>query len=815
MKVPFSWLKEYVDIDVTAQELEEKLFSCGFEVEELIPVGKDISGVVVGHVVECEKIPDTHLSLCKVDAGTGELLQICCGADNVRAGGKYPCALVGATVLATGKDHKTVEGVLTIKKGKLRGYESFGMLCSGVELGLNDDLYPGADYFGLLVLPEDAPVGADVKPLLGMDDYIFDISVTANRADCQSVLGIAREVAAVLNKPLKMPATGYTTSDYTYPGLNITVEALDLCPRYLGHGVRNITPGQSPQWMRRYLALCGLRSISNVVDITNFVMLEIGQPMHAFDMSTLESTQIIVRRARNDESIVTLDGKEFQLNDSNLVICDGSKPVALAGIMGGLNSEITENTTQLLFESAKFMRDNIRKTSRSLGQSTDASSHYEKGISEYTCELGMARALHLIQELGCGEVTATEFDCSAGAPRKGKHFTARISAINAILGIIVPTEEILAILKKLSFEVTMEADGDTMQVVAPRYREDIEIGEPDLAEEVIREYGYDHITPTFLKAAQVTTGGLTADQHRRDKLKSAMCAQGFYEAMTLAFYADADLDALHIVPDAPERNVIRIVNPISSNLTIMRSLLAPSLLNVAVTNLKKGNAAGRLFELSNIYVPKQLPLTELPEERLHLGFVAFGEHEDFFAVKGALEDLAASFGVTFEVERAEDVPYLHPGIAAYILCNGVRVGSFGKLANDVQAGLDLPRDSRANQKIFLGEIDYETLVAQLPAGLRYHPLPEFDTVARDLALVADEETPCGTIIAEMKRACKQLADVELFDIYRSEAIGAGKKSMAFTLHFAPENKALEAADVDRFVKKILGNLKFKLGIEIR
>ena len=379
----------------------------------------------------------------------------------------------------------------------------------------------------------------------------------------------------------------------------------------------------------------------------------------------------------------------------------------------------------------------------------------------------------------------------------------------------MPTEEILAILKKLSFEVTMEADGDTMQVVAPRYREDIEIGEPDLAEEVIREYGYDHITPTFLKAAQVTTGGLTADQHRRDKLKSAMCAQGFYEAMTLAFYADADLDALHIAPDAPERNVIRIVNPISSNLTIMRSLLAPSLLNVAVTNLKKGNAAGRLFELSNIYVPKQLPLTELPEERLHLGFVAFGEHEDFFAVKGALEDLATSFGVTFEVERAEDVPYLHPGIAAYILCNGVRVGSFGKLANDVQAGLDLPRDSRANQKIFLGEIDYETLVAQLPAGLRYHPLPEFDTVARDLALVVDEETPCGTIIAEMKRASKQLADVELFDIYRSEAIGAGKKSMAFTLHFAPENKALEAADVDRFVKKILGNLKFKLGIEIR
>jgi len=745
MKVPFSWLKQYVDIDVSAQELETKLFDCGFEVEELIDLGAEISKVVVGVVTECVPQEGTHLHICKVDCGDyGHDIQISTGASNVYAGMHTPAALDGSTL----------PGGIKIKAKPLMGIESNGMLCSGEELGLNEDLYPGAEVYGLLDLPKDTVPGTPIQQVVGLDDYIFDISITANRADCQSVLGIAREVAAVLNKPLKMPATDYTVSDYKDQRLNITVEAPDLCPRYLGHYVRNITTGESPRWMRRQLALCGLRSISNVVDITNYVMLEIGQPMHAFDMDTLESCQIIVRRAKDGEKITTLDSKEFTLTPQNLVICDGEKPVALAGVMGGLNSEIKPETTQLLFESAKFARDNIRKTARGLGQNTDASAHYEKGISEYTTELGMARALHLIQELGCGEVTATEFDCSAGAPREGKHFTARISAINAILGITVPTEEILAILKKLSFEVTMEADGDTMQV-------------------------------------------------------------GFYEAMTLAFYADADLDALHIAPDAPERNVIRIVNPISSNLTIMRSLLAPSLLNVAVTNLKKGNAAGRLFELSNIYVPKQLPLTELPEERLHLGFVAFGEHEDFFAVKGALEDLAASFGVTFEVERAEDVPYLHPGIAAYILCNGVRVGSFGKLANDVQAGLDLPRDSRANQKIFLGEIDYETLVAQLPAGLRYHPLPEFDTVARDLALVADEETPCGTIIAEMKRACKQLADVELFDIYRSEAIGTGKKSMAFTLHFAPENKALEAADVDRFVKKILGNLKFKLGIEIR
>ncbi|MCQ2442141.1 MAG: phenylalanine--tRNA ligase subunit beta [Oscillospiraceae bacterium] len=813
MKVPFSWLKEFVDIDVTAQELEEKLFGCGFEVEELVEIGKDVTGVVVGLVTECEPIPDTHLHVCKVDAGTGELLQICCGADNVVAGKKFPVALPGATVIETAKDHKTVVGIAKIKKGKMRGYESNGMLCSGLELGLNDDLYPGADYFGLLELPDDCEIGADIKPIVGLDECIFDISITANRADCQSVLGIAREVAAVLGKPLKMPATDFVCSDYQYDGLNITVEALDLCPRYLGHGVRNITFGQSPQWMKRYLALCGLRSISNVVDITNYVMLEIGQPMHAFDMDTLESRQIIVRRAGDDESIVTLDNKEFKLNHNNLVICDGSKPVALAGIMGGLNSEITEHTTQLLFESAKFMRDNIRKTSRALGQSTDASSHYEKGIAEYTTELGMARALHLIQELGCGEITSSHFDVSAGAPRTGKHFTATISGINRILGIEVPTEAILDILSRLNFEV--KQDGDVLDVVAPRYREDIEIGEPDLAEEVIREYGYDHIVPTFLKEATVTNGGLNPVQKQRAKMKRTMCAQGYYEVSTLAFYADADLDQMEIAADAPERNVVRLLNPITSNLTIMRPLLAPSMLNTIVGNIKKGNNEGRIFELSNIYIPKQQPITELPEEKLHLGFAAFGGEETFFTVKGTVEAIGEAFGVELDYVRAEDVPYLHPGIAAYIVCNGEKIGSFGKLANKVTNALDLPKDSKANHKIFIGEIDFVALQKYMNTSLRYQPISDFAPVTRDLALVVEESMECGTLVKEIKNACKQAESVELFDIYRSEQLGKGKKSMAFKITFVSKEKELGPKDVDRFVKKILGNLKFRLSVEIR
>ena len=453
MKVPYSWLKEYVDIDISAEELEEKLFGCGFEVEELIDLGKEVSRVVVGEVLACEPVEGTHLQICQVNCGEyGNPIQIVTGAPNVYAGMHTPAAL----------DNSTLPGGVTIKAKPLKGIPSDGMLCSGEELGLNDDLYPGAEVYGLMDLPKDTVPGTDIREVVGLDDYIFDISITANRPDCQSVLGIAREVAAALGKELKMPATDYTSSEYIFPGLDITVEAPDLCPRYLGHGVRNITVGESPRWMKRHLALCGLRSISNVVDITNYVLLEIGQPMHAFDMDQLQERRIIVRRARDGEKIQTLDEKEFSLTPENLVICDGNRPVALAGIMGGLNSEITENTTQLLFEAAKFARDNVRKTSRALGQSSDSSARFEKGISEYTTELGMARALHLIQELGCGEITASAFDCSAGAPREGKRFTASLKRINAILGIEVPAEDVLRILKNLSFGVVR--DGDRLDV---------------------------------------------------------------------------------------------------------------------------------------------------------------------------------------------------------------------------------------------------------------------------------------------------------------------------------------------------------------
>lgn len=802
MKVPYSWLKEYVDIEITAEELQDKLFGCGFEVEELIDLGAEVRKVVVSEVTSCEKVEGTHLLICKVNCGEyGGDIQIVTGAPNVYAGMHTPAALDGAVL----------PGGVIIRAKPLKGIPSDGMLCSGEELGLNDDLYPGAEVYGLLDLPKDTVPGTDIREVVGLNDYIFDISVTANRPDCQSVLGIAREVAAVLGKKLKMPATDYTTTDYVFPGLDITVEAPDLCPRYLGHGVRNITVGESPRWMKRHLALCGLRSISNVVDITNYVLLEIGQPMHAFDMDQLQERRIIVRRAKDGEKIQTLDEKEFTLTPENLVICDGNRPVALAGIMGGLNSEITEKTTQLLFEAAKFARDNVRKTSRALGQSSDSSARFEKGISEYITELGMARALHLIQELNCGEITSSAFDCSAGAPREGKHFTASLSRINAILGIKVPAKDVLRILKNLDFEV--KRTGDKLDVTAPRYREDIEVGEPDLAEEVIREYGYEHVVPTFLKSATVTSGGKTPAQQRRERVCRIFCGQGYHEICTLSFYADADLDMLKIPEDAPERQVLRIRNPISANLAIMRPLLIPSLMNVIVENIKKGNNEGRIFELSNIYVPREAG--QMPDERLHLGFAAFGDQEDFFTVKGTVETLGKALGLSFTMERASDVSWLHPGISAYILCEGERIGCFGKLANEVTGELKLHKDAKSNHMIFLGEIDYGTMISHMAASFRYHPLSAFPPVIRDLALTVDESTPCGDLMSEIARACPFVRDVELFDIYRGAQIGEGKKSMAFKIRFEPEDKALLPEEVDRFIKKILGNLKFKLGAEIR
>ena len=788
MKVPFSWLKELVDIDITAEELEEKLFSCGFEVEERIELSAGIDKVVVGVITSIEKQEGTHLSRCVVDCGAyGRDIRITTGAPNIFVGAHVPAALDGATL----------PGGIQIKKRMMQGFESNGMLCSGEELGLNDDLYPGSDVYGLLILPEDTVPGADICPVVGLDDSIFDISITANRPDCQSILGIAREVAAVLHKPLHMPATDYQPVCEPDAPISVTVEAPDLCPRYMAHYVRNIRMGESPRWMKRHLALCGLRSISNVVDITNHTLLEMGQPMHAFDL----------------DKVAGLDEKEFTLTENNLVICDAEKPVALAGVMGGANSGMDDKTHSLLFECATFARDSVRKTSRALGQSSDSSARYEKGVDFSSPKLGLARALHLIQQLDCGDITTLSFDCTDGRSAERKVITTTPEKICAVLGIRVPDETMIDILTRLAFTVEVEADG-SWKVSVPLYREDVE-GYPDLAEEVIREYGYDHIVPTFLKTAAVTNGGLNGEQQRALKVKRMLAGQGFYEASTLAFYSTAELDMLHIPAGDAARKAIRILNPISENLSIMRTLLAPSMLNVIVDNLKKGNGAGRLFEMAPVYLPKSLPLTERPDERQTLCLGVFGPEEDFFTVKGALEALAASLGLTFRYERETGTPWLHPGIAASVWCKDKRLGVFGKLSNEINAELKIAKDEKENQNIYLAELDYEALSGCVEGELHYRPISPFAPVKRDLALVCDEAVTCGEIEDTIRSASPLVTGVSLFDVYRGKNLGEGKKSMAFSLVLADPKAELDAEQVDRAVKKILGNLKYKLNIEIR
>ncbi len=810
MKAPFSWLKDYVDIDVSAQELAEKLFSCGFEVEELIYLGEKVNRVVVGEVKALTPHPDSdHMQICVVDCGEehGRDLQIVTGAPNVYVGMKTPCALDGSTVVDNSDPEKNPEGIKKIKKGKLRGVESFGMLCSGEELGINEDYYPGADVNGLLDLGKDAPIGEDIKKIVGLDDWIFDISITANRPDCQCILGIAREVAAVLKKPLKEPSYAYTEHITSAASVEVEVLAPELCPRYVGHYVENVQGGVSPAWMRKRLVLSGIRSISPIVDITNFVLLEMGQPMHAFDAEDIGDRKIVVRRADKGEKITTLDEKEFTLTPDNLVICDGKKPVALAGIMGGLNSGIKDTTKNVFFESAKFARDNVRKTSRALGQSSDSSSRFEKGVDAYTNGLGMARALHLIEELGCGTVTDMRRDVCA-VDLKPRTMTASITKINALLGIVVPNEEISAILERLNFKP--EINGDTLTVEIPGYRDDVD-NYPDLAEEIIRMYGYEHIEPTFLSAAKVTGGGLTDEQKKELHLKNVLRVQGFSEAYNYSFYSPKDFELMKLPEDAEERNAVRILNPISEELSLMRTILAPSMLGNAVRNIRRGNDEGRQFEVANIYVPKNTQASEQPEERKHLVLGIWGGKNDFFDMKGAIERLAEVFHISFGYERAEKT-YLHPGVSANVLLNKQVVGCFGELDPAIALSLGL------DKKVYLGELDLEALKGAMDDAVRYKNLPKFPAMQRDLALIADEKLTCAEIEDVLMHSCKYVTAAKLFDVYRGGQVPEGKKSMAFTLTFTPDaqtEKAFTPETLDGFVKKILNNLKFKLGIELR
>lgn len=802
MKVLLSWLKEYVDIDITPKELEEKLFSTGFEVEGVEYLGENIEKIYVGEVTSIEKYEGTHLYICHVNCGVhGEDHLILTGADNVFQGAKVPACLVGA---------KLPNG-MEIAPRKMKDMMSYGMLCSGEELGISKDWYPGADVNGIMILDKDAPVGEDIKTYLGLDDYVFDISITANRPDCQSVLGIAREVAAFLGKEVKNPDMSYTEDGTANPDVSVEVIDKDICPRYLSHYIYDVKYMESPLWMKRRLIAVGHNALNAIVDITNYVLVEIGQPMHAFDMNTLEGSSIIVRRAEKGEELVTLDEKKRVLDTSNLLICDKVKGVGLAGVMGGLNSEITENTQEVLFESAKFMKDNIRKTSRGLGLQSDAAARYEKGIDEYSVECGMARALNLVQTLGVAKVSSTHYDISAGASTEKRIIKVETAKVNYVLGIEVPEEEMVRILKNLAFDVELQ-DG-VMTLGVPRYREDIE-GYQDIAEEVIREYGYDKVVPTFLGEALVTNGGLNAAQSKELSVKQFLCTQGYFEIQSIAMTAATEFDQFLIPADAPERNVVQLLNPITENLSIMRTLMAPAMVRAIENNIKNGHEELRFFELANVYLPKALPLTEPPIERKTLCLGTCGPDEDFFEMKKTLENLAAANGLTFTYQK-DEVPYLHPGRTAGVYCNGELIGKFGQLRYEIVNNMAIAEGKKADTRIFIAEINYDALAGQFKKEIKYTPETGLAKNSRDISMLISRKFDCGTIVNEIKAADPVITEVTLFDLFESEKFGSDKKSMAFKIQM--ESPVADVTDemAGEVVEKVVAHLREKFDAQMR
>lgn len=791
MKISLNWLKRYVDISVPVEELCDKMILSGFEVESIEDLSATMSNVVAARILKLEKHPDADkLQICQMDVGGAEPIQIITGAQNVFEGALVPAAL---------HDSHLPNG-MHIKRGKLRGLPSDGMLCSGEELCLKEADYPGAEVYGILILNEDMPAGTDMRDILHLNDVVIDFKITANRPDCQSVLGVAREIAVALKQEFRAPQPTYTTvsgdiKDY----IDITVKDFDLCPRYMGRIVRNLRIKPSPDWMKDCLRTAGMRPINNIVDITNFVMLETGQPMHAFDLRDIRGNQIIVRCANEGESITTLDGKDHELTADMLVIADGEAPSCVAGIMGGLNSEIKEDTTDLLFECAKFRRDSVRRTARTLGMRTESSARFEKGVDIIGVQYAMDRALQLIQELDAGDIVDGVLDRheELPAPRILKVTT---ESINALLGVDVPEGAMVEILNRL--EITTTLENGVLTCAVPSFRDDIE-GRADLAEEVMRVYGYDHIVSTPMTGS-IVRGKILPERRNVNLIKELLVAQSMQEISTYSFISGKALDTLSLDESDPRRQVVTLLNPLGEEYSVMRSQLITSMLTVLATNYNRKNAAVRFFEVSKLFRPLSLPLTEQPKEIPALSLGLYGKEEDFFTLKGIVETLLSNFGVNAEYVRSNE-PYLHPGRQAAVTVNDTIIGTFGEVHPDTAEAYDL------DTRVYVAELQLQPLFEAIEkVRVLYKPLPRFPAVERDLALLCDEELPVAEIQKTITKAGgKLLENVTLFDVYQGAQIAAGKKSVAFSLYFRSPEGTLSDTDIDPVLKKIFARLEEK------
>lgn len=799
MKAPISWLQDFVKIDIPAEALADKLVHTGFEVEEIIREADAIKNVVTGRVLAMERHPNSdHLWICQINVKTATL-QIVTGAQNVQVGDIVPVALDGA-VLPDGK---------RIFNGELRGVKSLGMLCGGSELGLTDADYEGADVDGILILKPDTKVGVDINEILGRTDVILDVSVTANRPDCNSIWGIAREVGAVLHKTVKAPVTSYTaTPERIFNLLDVQVADAELCPRYMAKAVKNIKICESPKIIKDRLRAVGIKPINNIVDITNYILIELGQPMHAFDYEKIAGHRIVVRRAEEGETITTLDNTTHNLDNDVLVIADAEKPLAVAGIMGGLDSGISDDTHTIIFESAKFARDNVRRTSRKLNLKSDSSARFEKGIDFLSQAIAIDRALTLIQTNGWGTIISGTIDTNMNAV-KPRTLTVPYKKINNILGIKVPTEKMVEILNSLQIKTVVK--GKRLECQIPAYREDIE-GANDLAEEIIRLYGYNKIKSTlFADASKQTMGGRDAFRTKEDLLKRILTAKGANEIITYSFISPKTFDILRLPKNDALRNAIPILNPLGEDVSIMRTTLVGSMLSIIGSNFSKNNKDGIFFETSKVFAPKALPLKDFPVETETLCIGMYGADYDFFALKGLLDSVFSAFKIDKTTYARVNKPYLHEGRSAEIFVGDESVGYIGEVYPDVQEAYDI------DTRVYVAEINLVKLFAHAVDHREFKALPKYPAISRDLALLVKDGVSSDQVVAVIKKVTnrKLLESVEIFDVYKGQGVPKGNTSIALTVVFRAPDRTLTDDEVQAEIDHALKSMKRKYRVKLR
>ena len=796
MKVTLNWLKDFIDIDLTPEELAEKLTNSGNEVEEIIYQDKYLKNVVVGQILDIQKHPNADkLVVCKVDIG--EITQIVTAAKNIKIGDKVPVSLPGAN-LANG---------IHIEKSKLRGVDSIGMFCSIEELGVTD--YDG-EANGIMILDSDSKIGEPIAKTLLMDDVIFDINVTANRPDCMSIIGIAREISALTGKPIKKQNLEYKTCDDDIKDyINVEVKDEQLCPRYIACAVKDINIQKSPKWLRARLVSVGIKPINNIVDITNYVLVEYGQPMHAFDHKYLDDKKIVIRRAKDGEEILTLNHNKYKLDDSILCVCDAHKPVVIAGIIGGMNSCVEPTTKTTILESASFDRASIRKTSRKIGVRTDSTARFEKGVDFSLQPLGMKRALNLVYTLNVGKIIKGKID-TIKKQLEDKVLDFSLNKIFKLLGLNIPNEDVLKILNNLGIKSTIS--GDQLRCVVPYYRQDIE-RYSDIAEEIIRIYGYnayDNIDAKPLSGTSVTIGKDDNILKLARRLKYELCSYGFYECVNFSICSLNDRDKLLIDSTNNLYNMIKIANPISEDIGYLRTSMANSMFNTVAYNLSHKNEEFRLFEVGRVYLPKEIPLKELPCEVNMLSFCSVCKKDDFFVFKGIIENLLRDFDLPYKLAYSHKC-FLHSGISADIIDkrSGELIGSFGKVHPKVIENFELSSNS------FYAELNLDILSKSIEKKHNVNSISKYPYVDRDLAIVCDESVTCAEILDCVKKSCGKLYyNAKVFDIYRSPELN-NKKSVAFSIKLESKDKTLTDTEINSVINKILKDLEYKLKAVLR